>query len=62
MFTNETVVCQFDNFTVHVRRPLNRRYDPIYTTATIKNPPKMMIWEGILSNGHVGSSSFLRKQ
>jgi len=54
MFSDESMICQFSNFTSHVRRPKNMRYDPKYTTPTVKNPPRIMVWGAITANGRSG--------
>ena len=54
MYSDESMVCQFANFTGQVRRPVGKRYDPKYTIATVKNPPKVMVWGGISVMGRCG--------
>lgn len=56
MFSDESMICQFANYTNYVRRPAGMRYDPKYTIATVKNPPKVMVWGAISANGRCGLS------
>ena len=38
----------------HVRRPVAKRFDQKYTTATTKHPPSQMIWGAMSKNGTAG--------
>ena len=38
----------------HVRRPVAKRFDQKYATATMKHPPSQMIWGAMSKNGTAG--------
>ena len=51
LITDEATVEQFGSHQRVVWRPRNRRTDPRYTQATVKHPPKVMVWACISGNG-----------
>ena len=64
MFTDETMVCQFDNFTAYIRRSPNRRYYPKYTVLLLPLRIHQKWWLVEEFHKMVGlrSDSFLKKQ
>ena len=58
MFSDESSFEQFQQRNQHVRRPDGQRYNPRYTVATVKHPPKVMVW-GCFSAFNSGGLFFL---
>lgn len=58
LFSDETTICQFGSTVTLVRRPSGTRFLPKYTVATMKHPPKVMVW-GCFSASGRGSLYFL---
>lgn len=54
MFSDESRIVQFHNAKLFVRRPPGERYNPKFTTSTVKNPTSVMIWGAIAAAGRGG--------
>ena len=54
LFSDETCVQQFNYGKTLVRRPKGERYNPRFTTATVKHSPSLMIWGCISAQGRGG--------
>ena len=54
LFSDESTFQQFVVLHKHVRRPVEKRFDEKYTSATIKHPPSQMIWGAMSKNGTAG--------
>jgi transposase len=57
-FSDESTFEQFGSYRQWVRRPVGTRYEPRYTTATVKHPQKQMVW-GCFSGAGRGSLYFI---
>lgn len=60
LFSDETLISQFQTYAPYVRRPCNQRHNNRYTTTTVRNCPKVMTWACISSSGP-GSLSLVPK-
>lgn len=61
MFSDETLVKQFaPHGHGFVRRPINERYNPRYTTPSVKQCPSLMVWASISANGR-GEIQIMKK-
>ena len=58
MFSDESTIKQFSNYTSHVRRPPGQRYNPKYTVSSVKHSPSVMIW-GCISAKQRGGLWFM---
>lgn len=58
MFSDESSFEQFQKRHQHVRRPSGQRFNKRFTIATVKHPPKVMIW-GCFSAKNTGGLFFL---
>ena len=54
LFSDESTFQQFVVRHKHVRRPVGKRFDKKYTSATMKHPPSQMIWGAMNKNGTAG--------
>lgn len=54
LFSDETTIRQYYNYHRFVRRPPGQRYNPRYTTSTVKHPTHVMIWGSIAATGRCG--------
>ena len=54
MFSDESTVKQFYNYTPHVRRPVGERYNSRYTVPCVKHSPSVMIWGCLSAKGRGG--------
>ena len=54
LFSDESTFQQFVVPHKHVRRPVGKRFDEKYTSATMKHPPSQMIWSAMSKNGAAG--------
>ena len=54
LFSDESIVQQFPQRKLTVRRPFQIRFNDCYTQATVKHPPSFMIWGTMSSNGIAG--------
>lgn len=54
LFSDETAVRQFANYTFHVRRPPGERFNRRYTIPKVKQSPTTMIWGCIAASGRGG--------
>ena len=54
MFSNESTFQQFVIRHKHVRRPVGKRFDEKYISATMKHLPSQMIWGAMSKNGTAG--------
>lgn len=54
MFSDETTVKQFDNYTQLVRRPVGKRYSARYVVPKVKHSPSVMVWGCISAHGRGG--------
>ena len=54
LFPDESTFQQFVVCHKHVRRPVGKRFDQKYTTATLKHLPSQMIWGAMSKNGTAG--------
>ena len=54
MFSDETTVRQFANYTSLVSRPVREQYSPQYVLPKIKHSPSVMAWGCISAQGHGG--------
>jgi transposase len=54
MFSDETVISQFNSYSSHVRRPPRERFNPKFVVPSVKNPPSLMIWGAITAKGRAG--------
>jgi len=59
-FSDESTFQQFGTYHHFVRRPVGTRYNPRYTSATMKHPQKQMVW-GCFSAFGRGSLYFINK-
>ena len=53
-FSDETLIRQFYNYNRTVRRPPGQRYNPRYTSSTVKHPTQVMVWGSIAASGRCG--------
>ena len=53
-FSDETTISQFHSNRPFVRRPKNRRFNPLYTIPTVRSTPTVMIWGAISASGPCG--------
>ena len=51
LFSDESSIRQYANYTTHVRRPPNRRYSYRYTVPKVKQSPTVMVWGCIAASG-----------
>ena len=51
MFSDETMVRQFQGTQTKVRRPTGQRFNPKYTVSTVKAPSSVMVWGSISGYG-----------
>ena len=58
LFSDETMMCQFERNIRFVRRPLNTRFSPKFTVPTMKHSQKVMVW-GCFSASGRGSLYFV---
>lgn len=54
LFSDESMVEQFNSRVKYVRRPVGERYNKRYTVMTMKHPPKQMVWGAMSVNGTAG--------
>ena len=54
LFSDETLIRQFNPATQGVRRPKNERYNPRFVVPTVKNSPSIMVWGAISAEGRGG--------
>ena len=54
LFSDESTFQQFVVRHKHVRRPVEKRFDKKYTSATMKHPPSQMIWGAMSKNRTAG--------
>ena len=54
LFSDESTFQQFVVRHKHVRRPVGKRFDQKYTSATMKHPPSQMIWGAMSKNETAG--------
>lgn len=54
LFSDETLIRQFNPSTQGVRRPKNERYNPRFVVPTVKNSPSIMVWGSISAEGRAG--------
>lgn len=54
LFSDESLIQQFNHKKSHVRRPVGARYDEKYTVMTMKHPPSQMIWGAMSAMGTAG--------
>ena len=54
LFSDESTFQQFVVRHKHVRRPVEKRFDEKYTSATMKHSPSQMIWGAMSKNGTAG--------
>ena len=54
LFSDETSIRQYSNYTTHVRRPPGKRYSSQYTVPKVKQSPTVMIWGCIAASGRGG--------
>lgn len=54
LFSDETLIKQFAPHKKLVRRPPNQRFNPRYTSPSVKSPSSVMVWGCIASTGRGG--------
>ena len=54
MFSDESTILQFKNYSTSIRRPANKRYDQRYVVLTVKRPTSVMVWGSITAKGRAG--------
>lgn len=54
MFSDESLIRQFNPPALHVRRPINNRWNSRYVQPTVKQSPSIMIWGSITAQGAAG--------
>ncbi len=54
LFSDETLIKQFQTAKSFVRRPSGCRYESKYTVSTVKNSPSVMVWGAISGQGRGG--------
>jgi len=60
LFSNETMIMQFESTSASVRRLAGQRNNPQYTIPTVKHSPKLMVW-GCFGSGGRGGLWFMPK-
>ena len=61
LFSDESTFCQFGVRATGVRRPPNSRYQLKYTSPTMKQPPRIIVWGCFSAQGR-GSLHFIPQQ